>query len=61
MPLVPTVEDTMIVAQHVVFRVNVEGSTYPYYQDFIFPRICRLLYARSASLHYKIRVGPNHI
>jgi len=23
--------------------------------------ICRLLYARLASLHYKIRVGPDHI
>jgi len=25
-------------------------------QDFVFPRICRLLYARLASLHYIIQV-----
>ena len=30
-------------------------------QDFGFPRICRLLYARLACLHYIIRVGPVHI
>jgi len=30
-------------------------------QDFGFPRICRLLYARLACLHYIIRVGPDHI
>jgi len=29
-------------------------------QDFGFPRLCRLLYARLASLHYIIRVGPDH-
>jgi len=32
-------------------------------QDFVFPRICRLLYVRLAGLLYKIRirVGPNHV
>jgi len=30
-------------------------------QDLVFSRICRLLYARLACLHYIIRVGPDHI
>jgi len=28
---------------------------------FVFPRICRLLYVRSASLLSNIQVGPDHI
>jgi len=30
-------------------------------QDFVFPRIRRLLYTHLASLHYIMRVGPDHI
>jgi len=30
-------------------------------QDFVFPRICRLLYVRLAGLLYYIRVRPDHI
>ena len=30
-------------------------------QDFVFPRIWRLLYVRLAGLLYSMRVGPNHI
>jgi len=30
-------------------------------QDLVFPRICILLYARLACLHYIIQVGPDHI